>query len=488
MHPLEKEIATFIRNERLLDPAGETVVVAVSGGPDSICLLHLLARLAGQLHITPVATYVNHGLRPNEADQEQKLVRDTAEKLHCNCELGTVDVRGYAASHHLSIEHAARILRYNFFEAIAERYVADKIALAHTADDQAEELLLRLIRGTGRTGLAGMEAKRQERYIRPLLSIPKSRLLDYLQQFQIDFAHDSSNRQRIYLRNKIRLDLVPYLTREFNPNIRQNLIQTANILHDEDALLSEMTEQACRDIFIETETLSGSNAARSVATTLHLTIDLCRFLKCPRAIQRRVLEKACWRMGNKPYARNIEQLLQLTLQEGSGGRLHLANGLRVHKLSNRLCFTYPAGRVARRGDLTTDTDDRSLFEYEITGPGTWRLDHFGLTVAVTFLDRNAAEPMNPDDNSEYLDLDRITFPLTIRTPQPTDRFIPLGSPGRKKISRFLKDQKIERQLRGNIPVLVSDNMVLALVGLRIDHRFRVTPATRRVMHITWHRE
>ena len=95
--------------------------------------------------------------------------------------------------------------------------------------------------------------------------------------------------------------------------------------------------------------------------------------------------------------------------------------------------------------------------------------------------------MNRDDNSEYLDLDRITFPLTIRTPQPTDRFIPLGSPGRKKISRFLIDQKIDRRLRRNIPVLVSDNTVLALVGLRIDHRFRITPATRRVMHITWHR-
>ena len=487
MHPLEKDILTFIRSRELITARDGTIVVAVSGGPDSICLLHLLARLAGHLHITPVATYVNHGLRPNETDQEQQLVRDAAGKLHCSCELGTVDVRGYAASHHLSIEHAARILRYNFLEAVAERHGADKIALAHTADDQAEELLLRLIRGTGRTGLAGMEAKRQERYIRPLLSTPKSRLLDYLQQFHLDFAHDSSNRQRIYLRNKIRLDLVPYLAREFNPNILQNLLQTANILHDEDTLLSEMTEQACRDIFIETESRPGSNAAPSVVTTLRLAIDLCRFLKRPRAIQRRVLEKACWRMLNKPFARNIEQLLQLSLQEGSGGRLHLANGLRVHKLSNRLSFTYPAGRIARRGDLTTDTDDQAHFEYEITGPGTWRLDHFGLTVAVSFLDRNVAEPMNRDDNSEYLDLDRITFPLTIRTAQPTDRFIPLGSPGRKKISRFLIDQKIDRQLRRNIPVLISDNTVLALVGLRIDHRFRITPATRRVMHITWHR-
>ena len=498
MHPLEKDILAFIRDRKLLTIQDGTVVVAVSGGPDSICLLHLLARLSSQLNITLVAAYVNHGLRPDETDREQQLVRHTAEKLHCTCELGKVDVTGYAESHHLSIEHAARILRYDFLDQIAVQYRATKIALAHTADDQAEELLLRLIRGTGRTGLAGMEAMRQERYIRPLLSTPKSKLLDYLQQFNIDYTHDSSNRQRIFLRNRIRLDLLPYLAREFNPNIRQNLLQTANILRDEEELLNDMTELACRDIFLETEELPEENASSSAVTgnkgeqtaekTLQLTLDLSRFFMHPIAIQRRVLEKACWRMHNKPYAKQIEQLLQLTLQKGSGGRLHLANGLRVHKQSGRLIFSYPAGRIARRGDLAIDTADRSHFEYEVTGPGTWRLEHFDLTVTVSFLDRTAAEPMNAEKNSEYLDLALITFPLTIRAPQPTDRFVPLGSTGSKKLSRFLIDQKVERQLRKNIPVLVTDDTVIALLGLRIDHRYRITPATSRVMHIAWQRE
>jgi len=497
MQHLEKEILAFIRNRELITAQDGTVIVAVSGGPDSICLLHLLARMTKQLNITLVATYVNHGLRPHETDQEQELVRDTAEKLHCSYELGTVDVPEHAASRHLSVEHAARILRYDFLEAVAEKYGADKIALAHTADDQAEEIMLRLIRGTGRTGLAGMMTIRHGKYIRPLLSTGKEQLLDYLHQNNIAYAQDSSNLQRIYLRNKIRLDLLPYLAREFNPNIRQTLLQTANILQDEEILLNEMTEQACREIFFETEAQPGNNAAPTVATEkekerkaeefLPQTLDLALFFKHPRAVQRRVLEKACWRMGNKPYARQIEQLLQLALQESSGGRLHLANGLRAHKLSNRLHFSYPVGRVARRGDLSTETADHSHFEYEITGPGTWRLDHFGLTLQVSFLERTAVDPMGPEENSECLDLDRITFPLTIRTPQPTDRFIPIGSPGRKKISRFLIDQKVERHLRRNIPVLVSDNTVIALLGLRIDHRFRVTPATRRIMQITWQR-
>jgi tRNA(Ile)-lysidine synthase len=259
-----------------------------------------------------------------------------------------------------------------------------------------------------------------------------------------------------------------------------------------------MTELACRDIFLETEKLPEKNPSTSAVTgneseqapeeTLQLTLDLSRLFMHPIAIQRRVLEKACWRMQNKPYAKQIEQLLQLTLQGGSGGRLHLANGLRVHKQSNHLCFTYPAGMIARRGDLTTDTDDISHFEYEITGPGTWRLDHIGLTVAVSLLDLTDAEPITSEENCEYLDLDRISFPFTIRAPQPTDRFVPLGSPGSKKLSRFLIDQKVEKQQRRDIPVLVSDNTIVGVLGLRIDHRFRITPTTSRVLHIAWQRE
>jgi len=334
MHPLEKEILTFIRERELITGRDGTVIVAVSGGPDSICLLHLLVRLAGQLHITPVATYVNHGLRPHETDREQQLVRDTAGKLRCSCELGTVDVRGHAVRYHLSIEHAARILRYDFLDAIAERYGADKIALAHTADDQAEELLLRLIRGTGRTGLAGMEAKRQERYIRPLLSTPKSRLLDYLHEFHIAFADDSSNRQPIYLRNKIRLDLIPFLAREFNPNVRQTLLQTAEILREEETLLADIVAKACKTIFVprdisrETPTPPGNRQvhARVPENLPALTLDLTRFVTYPKAIQRRILEEACWRMQARPSFGQIEQLRRLAGKDGSGARLHLARG------------------------------------------------------------------------------------------------------------------------------------------------------------------
>ena len=179
MHPLEKETLKIIRLERLLQ-AGEKTLVGVSGGPDSLALLHILTHLASDLDITPAAVYVNHGLRPDEALKEKNLVESAANDLRIDFFTGSLDVKGLAAKQKISIEHAARLLRYDFFEKTAREWGATKIAVAHTADDQAEEILLRLIRGTARKGLSGMKTLRDNRIIRPFLRFPKSRMLEYL--------------------------------------------------------------------------------------------------------------------------------------------------------------------------------------------------------------------------------------------------------------------------------------------------------------------
>jgi tRNA(Ile)-lysidine synthase len=179
MHPLEKETLKILQQEQLVK-AGDSVVVAVSAGPDSVALLHVLARLAADLNITLTAVYVNHGLRPDEALQEEKLVKEITAGLGVDCRIGSVNVKDTAFGRKLSIEHAARILRYELLEDIASEVQAQKIGVAHTADDQAEEILLRILRGTARKGMSGMKSMRDNRIIRPFLTIPKFRLLDYL--------------------------------------------------------------------------------------------------------------------------------------------------------------------------------------------------------------------------------------------------------------------------------------------------------------------
>ena len=342
MHPLEKEIAAIVRSESLLAP-GEAVVAGISGGPDSMAMLHVLAALAPVLGTKIIAVYVDHDLRPEEAEKEKELVAGQARALGAAFATCRVDVHGEAARRRISIEHAARELRYDFFDRVAEQHLASKIAVAHTADDQAEEVLLRLIRGTGRAGLAGMRMMRAGRLIRPFLATGKEQLLAYLAEKSIPFLIDSSNLQREYLRNRIRLDLIPYL-REFNPNIGQNLRQTAAVLQDEEGVLAALTEQAWKDLV----TVARDNAEQGLPV---VAVELASFLALERAIRRRIAEKVFIVLKSQPQYKKIEQILFVAANGETGARLHFSKGLRMKKERQRLIFSYPQGRIARRGDL-----------------------------------------------------------------------------------------------------------------------------------------
>ena len=487
MHPLEKKTLKILKQEHLLQTR-EKVVIGVSGGPDSMALLHVLARLAPILDITLAAVYVNHGLRPGEADKEKNLVAAEADRLGVVFFPGSVDVKGLAARQKFSIEHAARLLRYDFLEKTAHAYGAQKIALAHTADDQAEEILLRLVRGTARKGLSGMKTLRAGRFIRPFLRFPKSHLLDYLDKHSIPFQLDGSNMQNLYLRNRIRNDLLPYLAERYNPDIRQTLTRTATILQDEEELLETLTETA----FAQTVTITQGTLAlghedstlcpESCPQALQLSLDL--FTMQPHAIQRRLLEKCCWLMACEPRSRQIEQLLHLAMPDSSAGSLHLSEGLRVTKAKEHLNFAYPAGRGPFRGNLPTETEIK-IYETRIPAPGSYEFPALNKRLVVEDIEGSIPGPGDIFPEGEYLDSALFSFPLTLRRPEPGDRFHPLGAPGSKKVFDFLSDQKIDRHERGLVLVLCIDDSILALPGLRIDQRFRVTEKTSHVIRVRW---
>ena len=487
MHALEKKTLKTIRQENLLQ-AGEKTVIAVSGGPDSMALLYVLARLRSALDITLAAVYVNHGLRPGEAEKEETLVAATANGLGLDFFSGAVDVKGLAAGQKFSIEHAARLLRYDFLERTAREYGARKIALAHTADDQAEELLLRLVRGTGRKGLSGMKTFRAGRFIRPFLHFPKSDLLAYLAAYSIPFQLDSSNTENIYLRNRIRNQLLPYLTERYNPDIRQTLTRTAAILQDEEEFLERLTATAFTQIVsitgeepeqMYTSIVSGNAVS---AQTLQLSLDL--FALQPRALQRRLLEKCCWKMACEPRSRQIEQLLQLATQSPPEGSLHLSDGLRVAKSKEHLTFTYPQGRRPLRGSLSTGTGGE-IPETGIPAPGTYAFPALDKRLLVEDIEDTFPKSGDFPPTGEYLDSALFSFPLTLRSPKPGDRFHPLGAPGSKKLFDFLSEQKIDRHDRSRVPVLCVDDTILALPGLRIDHRYRITGQTTHAVRVRW---
>jgi tRNA(Ile)-lysidine synthase len=487
MHPLEKKTLGIIRQDKLLLP-GEKVIVAVSGGPDSMALLHVLASLASVMHITLTSAYVNHGLRPVEAREEQALIEKESERLGVDFVTVRVDVKAYAADNKISIEHGARVLRYDFLGKTAEASGAQKIGLAHTADDQTEEILLRLIRGTARKGLSGMKTLRAGKFIRPFLQCPKSLLLDYLSKYSIPFAIDSSNLENVYLRNRIRNELLPYLAAEFNPEIRQILLRTATILQDEEELLEEITEAAFAEtvsIYPEAKTQTrGDNSGPETFHPNELHLSLIRFQHLSPAIQRRVLEKCCWLMSCQPRSRQIENLLQLTRPDSPGTSIHLAHGLRATKKREMICLKYPKGQGRFRGNLLPE-NGIELPEIVIPGPGSYDIPALNKKLVVEYVEDFIPGTVDILQTGDCLDAGLFSFPLILKGPETGDRFHPLGAPGNKKVSDFLSERKIERSQRSIIPVLATDAAILALPGLRIDHRFRVTERTTRVLRLRW---
>lgn len=340
-HPFEQAIQRVLTG--LAEPIqGCRVLVGVSGGADSMALLHVLAALRQPCSLSLVAAYVDHGLRPDETPREWACVQQATSLLAIESDRVQVDVRAEAAARKLSLEHAARELRYQAFAALGRQWATDWLAVAHTADDQVEEVLLRLFRGGGRKALAGMRL-RSDRLIRPFLAIRKRTLLDYLKDKGIDFCHDSSNDDAQFLRNRIRLELLPLLETRFDPGIRSALLKTATNLGEDEELLEHLLAD-CWDTVVESLVVDGNGYP-----VCHLNRE--EFRRLHAALQRRLIEQLLWRLE---AAAQYEQIMAV-LAAGRSGRarseLHLSRGLRLVVTRTHLTFSYPQGKGPWRGRL-----------------------------------------------------------------------------------------------------------------------------------------
>lgn len=341
-HPLEYRIAQTLTHHTLTRP-GLRWLVGVSGGADSMALLHILAALAPRYSWTLVAAYIDHGLRPAETPAEWACVQAAAGRLGCAADRRVIAVREEAAQRKQSLEHVARELRYQALDALARTWSTDVLAVAHTADDQAEEVLLRLFRGGGRKALSGM-ALRSGAIIRPLLGLRKQELLAYLAEKQIAFCHDSSNDDRRFLRNRIRLDLLPLLEAEYDPGIRQALLKTADTLQQDEDLLQSLLQRQFADVV----DLHPAGEHTTAQALLHRQA----FAALHPALQRRLLEHLLWQLGTTARYQQILATLDLALHGHSGQELHLSHGLRVTVKRHHLHFSFPRGRGSWRGRLS----------------------------------------------------------------------------------------------------------------------------------------
>jgi tRNA(Ile)-lysidine synthase len=339
--------------------AGNHIIIAVSGGADSMALLHLLAKVRARLVLHLTAVWVDHGLRPAETPEEELAVRAATEKLGINCICHRVAVREYAGEQGISQEHAARDLRYGVLRKTAAELGAEYIAVAHTADDQAEEVLLRLLRGSGREGISGMRMRSRD-LVRPLLNIEKKNLLTWLKEENIAFCFDSSNNDMRFLRNRVRHQLLPFLEEHFEQGIRKSLRKTADSLAVDEDLLASLTagaeEKTIREVAQEDgETSSGALEGRGDIQKIELVRAPFRVLH--PALQRRVVERLLWRIGGRASYDHILLVIKAAESGRTNSELHLGKGLRVGVFRDRLEFSYPVGKKVWRGRLFGTSDE-----------------------------------------------------------------------------------------------------------------------------------
>lgn len=343
LHPLEHTIRRTLLDESL-PVRGRRVLVGVSGGADSMALLHILAALRSEFSLTLVAAYVDHGLRPSETPAEWACVQEAAGRLGVDCVCAAVDVRAAVAARKRSLEHAARELRYQTFAGLAQEWATELLAVAHTADDQAEEVLLRLLRGGGRKALSGMRLQSGD-LIRPLLGVCKAELLAYLGDLGVGYCFDSSNDDARFLRNRVRRHLLPLLEEHYDPGVRRALLKTAANLREDEDLLERLLDER----WAEVVDLQHSE------DPAHLVCRLGRaaFCRLHPALQRRLIEKLLWTLGAAAQYEQIVAVLAAAISGRNGSELHLSQGLRVAVGRDFLEFSYPLGKGPWRGRLPT---------------------------------------------------------------------------------------------------------------------------------------
>lgn len=459
LNQIRKTIETHSMLER-----GDHLVVAVSGGPDSVALLRVLALLADEFQLRLTAAHLNHGLRKEEADRDEAFVRRLSAGMGIACICKKMDIRALQEGKGQSLEEIGREERYRFLHETAEQCGAVKIAVGHHRDDQAETVLHHLLRGSGTAGLRGILPVRDGRIIRPLLDVGRAVILEFLRREGLAYMTDSSNESPLFLRNRIRNELIPELVAHYNPQLIGGLCQTAGIIRREDDYLRGVVRQIIGRWGI-------APGCEEVA------LPLPDFLALHEAIQGRIIK--CLLEGAAPWRngigyRHIEAVLILARR--AGGRcvsLDLPFRIRVERERGILRIR----REEERGGRKTPP----RFEYRVEVPATIHLSEIDRTIRLEWIEKPLLGEMKNRQETAFMDYECMTPPLILRNMRPGDRVEPLGTGGTKKLKDYFIDRKIAARRRGEIPLLVDAGSIVWIAGERISERVRVTGRTKKVL-------
>ncbi len=456
-------ISVTIREKELFQP-GDTVIVAISGGADSTALLDILSRTP-DFSLRLVACHLNHSLRGKKSDDDEEFCRVLASRHSIPFESRRVNVKEYSEQHRLNLEDAGRRLRITYFTELRDKWQASAVVLAHHADDQAETLLMRLLRGAGADGLGGMQYRNRLGFVRPLLGVSRSDIEAYLTEIGQIWREDASNLDTSFLRNRIRHELLPILE-SYNPRVRERLTCSSALLADESELLNQQAV-----VIAERSCSAELNAIRC---------DIGLLASEPLPLRRRVYRLLFKRLtGSLDHFsnRHIEELDKLIHCSKPNATVNMPRKVKATREYGLLILNLPASPA----EPVTD-------EQFIVAPGSYELPCIG-SLTLTIEPRPSEFEMSPlPVNEAVFDLEKAPFPWRIRTFRDGDRIVPFGMRGRKKVKDLFIDEKIPFSTRQISPLLFSGETLLWVCGVRSSDLVRVDSSTSILARVHFSRK
>ncbi len=469
-----KALAQNWLTESLLNE-DDHVIVGVSGGPDSMALLHLLVEANRSLdwNLRLHVAHLDHQLRGGESTEDAAFVQAAADALSLPCTVAHEDIAGAATTQSIGIEEAGRKARYAFFHRVCLQTGAKLIAVGHHADDNAETILHRVLRGTGLRGLAGIPHRRELTsgagvfIIRPLLRLTRATITDYLEEAGIAFREDRTNADTTGVRNRIRHNVLPLVEGEINPQAREAITR----LGEQAQWLVEFLHETVHRTF---ETLIISR------TDQMLTLNVDTLSRKSRIVQTEIvrLAYASFELGEQDLAfSHLVATLDLIAESAGGKQVQFPRGMIVENRYGQLTFSLP----------TEEARETIAAEIAVHVPGRTTLPIRRMTIECTIEETTPAQIRKLRHAShgmeEFVDFDAVKQPLVVRTRRPGERFFPLGAPGTKSLADFLTDNKVAPKVRERVAVLCDHLGPIWIIGHRIDDRVKLTELTRRVLHL-----
>ncbi|MEA4828911.1 tRNA lysidine(34) synthetase TilS [Romboutsia lituseburensis] len=455
----EKVLGTINKYNLIED--GDKIVLGLSGGPDSVCLLHILYRLKEKMNIEVYAAHLNHQIRGLEAQKDALYISQICEDLGITSFVKAINVPEYCKEQGVSLEEGARTLRYEMFEEIKQKTKSNKIAIGHNRNDQAETVLMRIMRGTGLQGLRGIEYIRDNEIIRPILDIERSEIEAYCEKYELNPRIDKTNLESIYTRNKIRLELIPYMKDNFNPNVIESIVRMTNSLKSDSDYIDLEAEKS----FKEVSTLKEDS----------VEISLPKYSNLHNAIKVRVLRRGIKHIiGDTNFVdqKHIEDIIELECESKLNKMLNLPRGIFAYRRKNIIILTTK--------EIVSEEID---FCYNIPSNGFIKIKELNLVLETQKMSIDRYKSIKLDKTSKGFDFDKIKGGIVVRSRKQGDKIKLAG--GSKKVKDLFIDLKIPREDRCKVPVITDDEGILCVGDYKTSENYKIDSETKEVLKISF---